>query len=340
MAEQRPYRHRGLKFDFNELGDPNSEWLGDRPELYKDGFLYIKRFKHNVFVFQSCGTGELVINKIVKRTIYLPPGSLPQELRLSTAPIAERQLPGQLTVRGEPSTYFNRLLMWQEIAEDTYSLWFEYCNGGSLLNLREAYREANRPVPEHFIWQVMLTVFEGIVYLSTGRVPGGDDDVDANWIPIRHRDIADNNIFISYPFNDEEPGAESRGNAFPEIQIGDFGEAAVEGDDENQVSGGSWDDNEVEEYQDTYGLFRELKSLCMAHIPYNASYKGDTVSALIWQEMMFRAEDINGFMGDNETPYSDALINFLKMWEFPGSEKGPYLTDDNEEEDGAKNQGS
>lgn len=119
-----------------------------------------------------------------------------------------------------------------------------YFNGGSLKHLIKEHfdyvdeasgQTMRRNVPEHFIWHVAEQIGEALVYMHLGW-PRGTSGPNAceqlpDWKPIYHRDISDSNIYLHY-----QPTAGSelemhRNRAFPRVVLGDWGEAAIDGDD-------------------------------------------------------------------------------------------------------------
>ncbi|KAI0547100.1 hypothetical protein F4679DRAFT_586834 [Xylaria curta] len=267
-----------------------------------------------MFVVQSVRTGDIFVNKVLEPGKLadgdpLPEEEVPHDLRLSTAPGVEGPLIGPLQVRGKMRTYFSEVALWQKIGHNAYSIYFKFYNGRSLSYLHEAYYNELRPVPESFIWHLLLTLIEAVRYLQRGVIPGTDDEPEG-WRPIYNRDIAMNNIFIHYPERpDSEPtprmGFEE--NAFPELVVGDFGQGNMEGDDE--IYGGRWNAYDLEEWHDTYPIFSIVKDLCLTHIHYDY-HQGDTPEGI-------HCSEINGFMTPEHVPYSEDLLNVLRLWEYP-----------------------
>ncbi|KAJ8122808.1 hypothetical protein O1611_g9747 [Lasiodiplodia mahajangana] len=317
----RPYRHRGVLIPF-EQADAANQWSSD-DDIQADGFLYINVIQYRVYVVQSVRTGDLYINKVLPADLFEDvsrrnrgPEQLAEELRISTAPAAERRLPGPLMVQGVMRTYFNEVSLWQNIGGGTYSLYLPYCNGGDLNKFYHEYMHELRPIPEHFIWHVFLTLIEAVRFLQRGALPGTDNEVEG-WIPIHHRDLALNNIFIHYPDRNDsefEPRRGFESNAFPEIVLGDFGHGAIEGDDPIRIRGGRFNEFEqTGDWQDVYSIFSVVKTLCLAHISWR-DY--DSMGA---PETM-PCDSINEWLDESERPYSDDLLNTLKLWEYEDAE--------------------
>ncbi|KAI1109890.1 hypothetical protein F5Y14DRAFT_466257 [Nemania sp. NC0429] len=315
MAARRnhPYRHRGVHIPFVDAG-PNNQWsLND--SIQADGFIFCTEFKKNLYLVQSVRTGDLYVNKILERDEDGNLNDEVEELRISTAPHAKGRLIGPQLVRQMWRTYFNELELWQNIADGTSSLYLRFYNGGDLEQLTEHYMEKKRPVPEHFVWHVFLTLIEAVRYLQTGALPGTDDEV-ANWIPIYNRDIAGNNLFIHYPERNNlepEPPEGFQTNAFPEVVLGDFGHGALRGDRPEGIAGGRFNEFEsAESWHDTYAIFCVIQEMCIAHVPYSV-YLGSPGNV--------ECSTINDHIAPGETPYSEDLINTLKLWEFPNRDR-------------------
>lgn len=134
-------------------------------------------------------------------------------------------------------------------------------------------------MPEHFIWHVAEQIGEALVYMHLGR-PHGTSGPSActplpDWKPIYHRDIADSNIYLHYP-----TGAPSEldmywAQAFPQVVLGDWGEAAIHGDDPLVLQGGtppaSTISPNLREWTDVHQFGCILRLLCMAHVDLDTS---------------------------------------------------------------------
>ncbi|KAI0910345.1 hypothetical protein F4823DRAFT_561977 [Ustulina deusta] len=293
----RPYRHRGVLIPFNNRDD-NNQWSSDS-RIQEEGFIFVDCLSPNVFVVQSVQTGRIFINKVMRADNREDPDldcrrpdEQAEELRISTAPQAEYRLPGARRVGRIPRTYFSELALWQDIGNGTYSLYFDYYNGGTLGQLEEQYISRQLPIPEHFIWHVFLTLIEAVRYLHTGCLPGEDNEPHG-WVPIHHRDIAPNNIFLHYaerPASEVAPPEGFQTNAFPEIVLGGFGHGAVEGDDARKIGWGRWNEiGETAPWQDTYAVFSTIKRLC---------------------------NEINDYIQGDDMPYSADLLTLLEAWEY------------------------
>ncbi|KAH8158608.1 hypothetical protein CIB48_g9638 [Xylaria polymorpha] len=266
----RPYRHLGVFIPFSAVSD-DDQWSSEA-NIERDGFIYQDLLGPHIFSVQSVSTGDLFVNKIV--------------------------LPGILY------------------------------NGGCLEDFVAAYRRHDREIPEHFIWHVLLTLIEAVRYLKFGALPGTDDE-DPNWIrmlfcttnhtasqiadavlkAIHHRDIAGRNgleVFIHYlPRDDPEPEEGFEENAFPELILGDFGHAAMNGDALAMVQPGCWDEPSVIA---EWHIFSTAKELC-TQVEHGS------------------IENVNVLLGGNEQPYSDDLIQMFQHFEYPNYDQERDIRD-------------
>ncbi|KAI0437322.1 hypothetical protein F4803DRAFT_556108 [Xylaria telfairii] len=157
-----------------------------------------------------------------------------------------------------------------------------------------------------------LYIFEAVRYLKFGALPGTDNE-DPNWIPIHHRDLAARNgleVFIHYPPRDDpEPEEGFEENAFPELIVGDFGHAAMDGDSLDMVQPGCWNEpGVIAEWHDTYSIFDIAKTLC-TQVDHGL------------------VQHANELLGENEQPYSDDLIQMLQHFEYPNYCEEPDIRD-------------
>ncbi|KAI0204300.1 hypothetical protein F4808DRAFT_475736 [Astrocystis sublimbata] len=229
-------------------------------------------------------------------------------------------LPRTLTVRGRQRTYFAELDIWQHFGDERRSLYFRHYNGGSLDKLIAHHRSRGRAVPEHFIWHVLLTLIEAVRFLKFGVSPDGKEAPEG-WVAIHHRKISASNIFVHYPPQaEDEPDLGFEENAFPELVLGDFGDAALQTDQDTELGrrriyNGFWDQpGVIADWHDTYSIFATAKHLASQIPPGELSL----------------ASEINDNLGVNERPYSDELIWLLQEFEWPNIEHFPAITDQQE----------
>lgn len=114
-------------------------------------------------------------------------------------------------------------------------------------------------------------------------------------------------------------------NALPQIVVGDFGNAACEGDDPtmlplNVCGGESSDDTELRIWEDTYGAGSTLRRLCQAHLPYDEGGVG-TADWCTRRPDNIRMADLNA--RDGSAPdLSDQLVGLLGNFEWEFMETG------------------
>lgn len=194
-----------------------------------------------------------------------------------------------------------------------------------------------RNIPEHFIWHVAEQIGEALVYTHLG-IPRGASGPGAytpveGWRPIYHRDIADSNIFLHYPTNSRSELDMYRNRAFPQVVLGDWGEAAIHGDGPADVQRGtppaSTISPDLREWTDVHQFGRVLRLLCMAHVDLDTYSDDDDEDEDEHDEIedddnesweldrpdSQTLENCNSYGA--ERVYSDELIQFLQMFERP-----------------------
>ena len=110
--------------------------------------------------------------------------------------------------------------------------------------------------PESYIWHVIEQTARAYAYLHFGHINGQKVGTEA-WVSIVHRDGASNNIFLHFP----DPHTPPRKNdtfidAFPKVVLGDLGMANRVTDPEEQSSGGCFEQDGVNTWEDVV-LFGE-----------------------------------------------------------------------------------
>ncbi|PVI03259.1 hypothetical protein DM02DRAFT_652709 [Periconia macrospinosa] len=98
--------------------------------------------------------------------------------------------------------------------QEKHSLYFRYCNQGTLENLRLRHHNLPGSFPESFLWHVLLSIAKALEACHTGLGR-------ADWVPIAHRDIHRGNILLS---KSQDPTAR-----YPEVFLADFGLAKYGG---------------------------------------------------------------------------------------------------------------
>lgn len=190
-----------------------------------------------------------------------------------------------------------------------------------------------RNVPEHFIWHVAEQIGEALVYTHLGWPRGTSGPAACqplpDWKPIYHRDISDSNIYLHYSPNARSELEMHRNRAFPRVVLGDWGEAAIDGDDPAHLYGGtppaSTISPELREWTDVHQFGRILRLLCMAHVdlddPYSAEDDDEGIEddeGESWEldrPDSQTLEDCNSYGA--ERIYSAELIQLLQMFERP-----------------------
>lgn len=200
-------------------------------------------------------------------------------------------------------------------------------------------------MPEHFIWHLAEQIGEALVYLHLGR-PHGTSGPDfctplPDWKPIYHRDIADSNIFLHYPTSAPSELDMHWARAYPQIVLGDWGEAAIDGDDPLVLQGGtppaSTISPNLREWTDVHQFGCILRLLCMAHVDLdtysddNGEIEDDADGDLDEEIEDYEDESWELDRPDSQTLqncndygaegiYSDELIQLLQMFERPDME--------------------
>ncbi|KAI1864794.1 hypothetical protein JX265_008518 [Neoarthrinium moseri] len=316
-----PYSQIGV---FLPWASTETQWAVNE-KVYDYGFMLVKIIKYGIYIVQSLYDGQLYVNKLVQRGSgemhnggdFHNEGH-PPDIRNSTWPRNRRAGVSQAGYLGH-ERHFVHLDIWQQLDDDTYSMYFQHCNGGDLGSVIDQHAYHGVRIPEHFIWHVAAELGEALAYMYFGRRKGvhGARGNRPNWTRIYHRDIAPNNVMVHYP-DSKTRVSKWKGrltDAFPQIVLIDFGDSTQEGDDIATIRNGIWaarDELEVPTpYEDVYPYSQVLRKLCMAHVSRDAYNEHD-------QPENLRLAAVNG-MGDG-TPYSDLLINTLQRFEYANQE--------------------
>ncbi|KAL2115154.1 hypothetical protein VTJ04DRAFT_10817 [Mycothermus thermophilus] len=350
------------------LRDPDNrnstshQWLDNHP----NGFLLMRNVKRwakmgeTMLLHPLDDTEEMVVVKYIRqrrqrgsKIIY------PASIRFSTL---ERDRYAEVRL---PEEHFAKLYAYAFPTEklpqpalttsrtDTYALYYQHYNGGSLRSLLEMYGdpEIGAPVPEPFIWHVAEQLSRAVLYLQRGIQPGeldewldeivaqrrGDKSSNKNadnnpeeiaddligdpippdtWQPIVHRSITPKNILLHF----DDPNANIWAPWFPKIVLKGL-ESAIqllpreEGDEVLHV------DNEVppEAWLDSCAIGKILRRLAINHSNniYESS-RGQVVGEWhgpikTWHPATLVEEGT--FSNTAEAAYSSELIGLLEQFE-------------------------
>ncbi|AEO63681.1 uncharacterized protein THITE_2126151 [Thermothielavioides terrestris NRRL 8126] len=283
------------------------------------GFLLVRWLKNDPVEHPDVSVGlfasvdrpqELVIIKKLKRLLrhdHAADVSNPMaaEIELSTVadPLVRRQLPLYHPKMGQ--TPFPQLDAVQVHHRGTRgkaygdfdaTLFYKYYNGGTLYDLMEKYRLANRMVPEGFIWHYVAEHGRALAWLHTGDIPSREYNVAHKaeigqpgkavnrwrpalaWDALCHMDAHADNIWLHYPTEEEKaanPELRRFGDARPQIILGDFGIAMQARNDRNNLlqARTSPDMPEPETLRDKSDLGSNLLRLAVAGMPAPARHK-------------------------------------------------------------------
>ncbi|KAI0009640.1 hypothetical protein F4779DRAFT_640371 [Xylariaceae sp. FL0662B] len=293
------------------------------------GFLLVEIFDNRIFVVQSVANRTLYFVKILRRvggrgedtTDTQFTHDEPPYLRVSTAPDAEVPLPL------EP--HFPRIVFYQQV-DGYWELYFKYHNGGTLKALRDRYYEARRRIPEEFIWHVTAELCQALAFLYYGQEAGSGNRPGV-WRVVYHRSIAETNVMINYPLRPRGrlPNSGNPNNAFPDIVLVDFGESAIDGDDDNDLKPGIFWEGQKNEWEDVYQLGCVLRGLCMTHVLFpkeDPNVPNNSIPGQFKDESngWIHRPDSRRLAAVNAHPvgpaYSNELINSLSMFEWPGQQ--------------------
>ncbi|KAI3396373.1 hypothetical protein diail_12263 [Diaporthe ilicicola] len=127
------------------------------------------------------------------------------------------------------------------------------------------------------------------------------------------------------------PAAGEVTNVFPQIVLGDLGNAALDGDDttmipENVLAGGGPGQTELREWEDTYGAGAILRGMCQAHLPYEDNGAG-TADWNVRRPDNIRLAGLNALDG-SAPDFSAGLVDLLGRFEWTGMETGTEITDE------------
>lgn len=98
-------------------------------------------------------------------------------------------------------------------------IFLEYCNLGNLDHVKTYMVKNHIGISENFVWHVFKDLFKALCYMHYGLEDEKEILEEGNpgkygWIPVLHRDIKLDNIFLKSP---------DIGGDYPIVKLGDFG---------------------------------------------------------------------------------------------------------------------
>ncbi|KAK7994341.1 hypothetical protein PG991_015929 [Apiospora marii] len=253
---------------------------------------------------------------------------------------------------------FTKLHFWQNLGYSSegnpvYSLYFEHGNGGTLADLRDAFRARRRRVPEHFIWHVCEQLCTALAHLYYHSASPFDNDYEEYAASDSSGEEEENGPSAKEGQTVYHRDLFAR-NAFPDIRLGGFGRAYIEGDPVERIRPRAWDsdpqDALPEEWEDVAALGTILRELATTHVdllpawgdrqtnPHNPNNGNQSDS----RANRIRVQDANtgrspgAVPGDPQAgPYDQDLIRALQMFEWEGMTENPHLRICDERADGS-----
>lgn len=207
-------------------------------------------------LIESIDTGERIVNKRLKR--YAPdweeywefretrgkaPDTVPHTIAYQTPVPPElrfaRLSDPRVQVRLPDEPYFPELYAYGLLGDEggfdsagqpsAFSLYFKQFNGGTLGSLMHVFAnpEMGAHIPEPFIWHIMDQLSRAVIWLQTGLtrrdLDAGMTDAEPGWVPIVHRSLDEEDVFLHFPEAHEHP--DNLDCCFPRIILGQFDRA-------------------------------------------------------------------------------------------------------------------
>ncbi|KAI4088298.1 MAG: hypothetical protein L6R37_008225, partial [Teloschistes peruensis] len=158
---------------------------------------------------------------------------------------------------------------WWESKDSTTTMWYNYCSGGDLEGLVDAYISHQAHIPESFIWHAFLQLAEAFAFIHFGYDRLSiDGRPHKGFKPIIHRDVKPANIFIKP--NDY---AES----YPSLILADFGIATTQTSTTDLIGTLSYQPPEIPMHSregDIWSLGACIHVLCTGSPPMSRPPKG------------------------------------------------------------------
>ncbi|KAL2019084.1 hypothetical protein VTK56DRAFT_10115 [Thermocarpiscus australiensis] len=270
------------------------------------GFIFLRWLKRDkeveVGLFASVDAPQELV--VIKKLISLPRyhqaadrfRAMAPEIELCSLvdPLVQRLLPLDQTmtpfVQMHAFQVHDRSHWSEKYKSFNTTLFYKYYNGGTLYEFIFKHMQAERQVPEGFIWHVIAQIGRALSFLHTGNSPSpaynvlhqrhiADPGSQLNkshgipgWKPICHSDGHVGNIWLHYPSDEEkrmDPQLEGFSDFLPQIILGDFGLAfQADNDDIDMLCRTQNPDlPEPETLRDKADLGSNIKQLMLADEP-------------------------------------------------------------------------
>ncbi|KAL8639070.1 MAG: hypothetical protein Q9228_003847 [Teloschistes exilis] len=158
---------------------------------------------------------------------------------------------------------------WWESKDSTTTMWYDYCSGGDLERLVDAYISHQAHIPESFIWHAFLQLAEAFAFIHFGYDRLSiDGRPHKGFKPIIHRDVKPANIFI-------KPSDHADG--YPSLVLADFGIATTQTSTTDLIGTLSYQPPEIPMHSregDVWSLGACIHVLCTGSPPMSRPPRG------------------------------------------------------------------